>query len=49
MGKNSNKKIIVLGAGVSGSAVCDVLIAKGFYVVMYDSNEKQDFSEFNVT
>lgn len=45
MGKNSNKKIIVLGAGVSGSAVCDVLIAKGFYVVMYDSNEKQDFSE----
>ncbi len=46
MGKNSNKKIIILGAGVSGEAVCDVLIAKGFYVVLYDSNEKQDFSEF---
>ena len=46
MGNNSNKKIIILGAGVSGSAVCDVLVAKGFYVVLYDNNEKQDFSDF---
>ena len=45
MKDNSNKKIIVLGVGVSGKAVCDVLISKRFYVVVYDSNPNQDFAE----
>lgn len=39
------KKFLVFGAGISGVAAAELLVRRGFPVVLYDGNEKQEEEE----
>ena len=40
-----NRKYLVVGAGISGIAACELLKRKGFHVELFDGNEKLDIGE----